>query len=98
MNEREEKKRKNAVALSYDTSTDEAPRVVATGKGFVAEKIIAEAEKNHIPIQHDASLVELLGQLTINEKIPQELYGVVAEIFAFIYRIDQGVTLPKKDK
>ncbi|MDQ0245666.1 flagellar biosynthesis protein [Bacillus fengqiuensis] len=80
---------KQAVALSYESATDDAPKVLAKGKGFVAEQIIERARDHQIPIQEDASLVELLGQLTINEKIPEELYRAVAEIFAFVYRIDQ---------
>ncbi|MFC3882590.1 EscU/YscU/HrcU family type III secretion system export apparatus switch protein [Bacillus songklensis] len=81
--------KKQAVALSYEAAKEDAPKVVAKGKGFVAEQIIERAHEHHIPIQEDRSLVELLGQLTINEKIPEELYQAVAEIFAFIYRMDQ---------
>lgn len=84
-------KRKEAVALSYDVSKDLAPRVVAKGKGDVAGNILEKAKEFNIPIQEDPTLVELLGQLEINEKIPEELYQAVAEIFAFIYRIDKSV-------
>ncbi|WP_078413308.1 EscU/YscU/HrcU family type III secretion system export apparatus switch protein [Priestia abyssalis] len=87
MNTKQE--RKQAVALSYESSTDDAPKVLAKGKGFVADQIIEKARDHQIPIQEDASLVELLGQLAINEKIPEELYQAVAEIFAFVYRLDQ---------
>lgn len=93
MNAKQE--RKQAVALSYESATDAAPKVLAKGKGFVADQIIERARDHQIPIQEDASLVELLGQLTINEKIPEELYQAVAEIFAFVYRIDQQMN-PKK--
>ncbi|MBM7701849.1 EscU/YscU/HrcU family type III secretion system export apparatus switch protein [Metabacillus iocasae] len=82
-------KRKEAVALSYEPLKDGAPQVVAKGKGFVADNIISEAKEHGVPLQEDATLVELLGQLTINEKIPEELYQAVAEIFAFVYKIDQ---------
>ncbi|WP_110112848.1 EscU/YscU/HrcU family type III secretion system export apparatus switch protein [Bacillus sp. CGMCC 1.16541] len=84
-----EEKRKQAVVLSYESLKDEAPQVVAKGKGFVADNIISEAKSHGIPIQEDATLVELLGQLTINEKIPEELYQAVAEIFSFVYKIDK---------
>ncbi len=84
-------KRKEAVALSYDVSKDLAPKVVAKGKGEVADNILEKAKEFNIPIQEDPTLVELLGQLEINEKIPEELYQAVAEIFAFIYRIDKSM-------
>lgn len=87
--------RKQAVALSYESAKEDAPKIVAKGKGFVADQIIEQARNHQIPIQEDSSLVELLGQLTINEKIPEELYQAVAEIFAFVYRMDQHMN-PKK--
>ncbi|MCT8139808.1 EscU/YscU/HrcU family type III secretion system export apparatus switch protein [Anaerobacillus sp. CMMVII] len=86
---KEESKKKHAVALSYTSTIDRAPKVLAKGKGFIAEELIKEALQHNIPIQQDASLVGLLSQLEINEAIPQELYEVVAEIFAFIYRVDK---------
>lgn len=82
-------KRKQAVALAYDEKQADTPVIVAKGKGLTADKILAEAKKHQIPIQEDSSLVELLGKLNINEKIPEELYQVVAEVFAFIYRSEQ---------
>ncbi|WP_209122402.1 EscU/YscU/HrcU family type III secretion system export apparatus switch protein [Alkalihalobacillus sp. BA299] len=85
------KKTQAAIALTYNESSDDAPRVKAKGKGFVAQEIIALAKENQIPIQEDTSLVELLSQIEINETIPSELYEVVAEVFAFIYRIDKNV-------
>ncbi|NSL51199.1 FlhB-like flagellar biosynthesis protein [Calidifontibacillus erzurumensis] len=84
-------KRKEAVVLSYDQSKDVAPRVVAKGKGEIAHKILEKAEQHHIPIQEDPTLVELLGQLEIDEAIPEELYQVVAEIFAFLYKVDHSL-------
>jgi len=87
--------RKEAVALSYDSSKDSAPKVIAKGKGDVAANILEKAKKFNIPIQEDPTLIELLGQLEINETIPEELYQAVAEIFAFIYRIDKSL---KNDK
>ncbi|MDQ0155999.1 EscU/YscU/HrcU family type III secretion system export apparatus switch protein [Robertmurraya andreesenii] len=81
--------RKEAVALSYDAGSYDAPKVVAKGKGMVAENILARAAEHQIPVQQDASLVELLGQLNINETIPEELYQAVAEVFAFVYKTNQ---------
>jgi flagellar biosynthesis protein len=83
------KKMKQAVALSYDATIKSVPKVVANGKGMVAVNIIEKAKEHHLPIQEDASLVELLSQLQINETIPEQLYEAVAEVFAFIYNVDR---------
>lgn len=82
-------KRHKAVALRYDQDREQAPKVTATGKGLTADAIIQKANENHVPIQEDESLVELLAELNINETIPEELYQAVAEVFAFVYRTDQ---------
>ncbi|MGE6487973.1 EscU/YscU/HrcU family type III secretion system export apparatus switch protein [Paenisporosarcina sp. NPDC076898] len=86
----ENKKTKEVVALTYKQNLENAPTVIAKGKGAIAENLIKIAQEHHIPIQEDPSLVALLGQLDINESIPEELYQAVAEVFAFIYRIDQS--------
>lgn len=85
----EHEKRREAVALNYDTEVEQAPKVVAKGKGDVASNIIAKAKDNEVPIQEDPTLVNLLGELDINETIPEELYQAVAEVFAFVYNIDK---------
>ncbi|MFD1414612.1 EscU/YscU/HrcU family type III secretion system export apparatus switch protein [Oceanobacillus jeddahense] len=82
-------KRKKAVALSYEQSMDDAPRIKASGKGFLAEEIIERAQTHDIPILEDPSLVEVLAELNINEQIPEELFQVVSEVFAFIYQTDK---------
>ncbi|NLZ52149.1 MAG: EscU/YscU/HrcU family type III secretion system export apparatus switch protein [Thermoanaerobacteraceae bacterium] len=79
---------KKAVALKYDMSEDTTPRVVASGKGLLAEKILELAHKENIPIYKDPHLVEALIQLDLNLEIPPELYRAVAEILAFIYTVD----------
>lgn len=81
--------RKQAAVLSYNPDAAGVPTVTAKGKGLIAEKIIEIAKENNIPIQEDPGLVELLGQLEINEAIPEDLYQAVAEVFAFIYHLDQ---------
>ncbi|GEN54160.1 EscU/YscU/HrcU family type III secretion system export apparatus switch protein [Halobacillus faecis] len=83
------KKRREAIALTYQSEKAAAPEVVAKGKGIIAENILKAAEEHQIPVQEDASLVELLSELNINEQIPEDLYHVVAEVFAFIYNVDQ---------
>jgi flagellar biosynthesis protein len=81
--------RKSAVALGYNAGSMDAPQVMAKGKGLVAEQIIEEAKNHDIPIQEDPSLVEVLSQLELNERIPEELYQAVAEVFSFVYRLDK---------
>jgi flagellar biosynthesis protein len=83
--------RKEAVALSYESTKNDAPKVIAKGKGLVADNILEKAKENNIPIQEDASLIELLSKLNINDSIPEELYQAVAEVFAFVYRADKEV-------
>ena len=73
-------KEKTAVALSYDPS-DVAPKIVATGKGHVADKIIASA---NVPFYKDSKLADTLSKFEIGEAIPPELYEVVAEILVFV--------------
>lgn len=80
---------KKAVALNYDEDEDEAPRVTAKGEGHVAEKIIELAEREDVPLYEDEDLVELLYGLDLDEKIPPSLYEVVAEVFAFLYQLNE---------
>lgn len=78
-----------AVSLRYDDGDDQAPVVTAKGEGRLAEKIIELAEENDIPLYEDEDLVELLYTLDLEEQIPPSLYEVVAEIFAFVYRLNE---------
>ncbi|WP_227935794.1 EscU/YscU/HrcU family type III secretion system export apparatus switch protein [Alkalihalobacillus deserti] len=80
---------KKAIALRYQADKDESPKVIGKGQGIMADEIISLAKEHHIPIQEDPSLIQMLSQLEVNQSIPPELYEVVAEVFAFIYRIDQ---------
>lgn len=81
--------RKEAVALTYNPGNNDAPKIVAKGKGKIAENILAKAVEHNVPVQEDPSLVEILGQLDINQSIPEELYQAVAEVFAYVYKIDK---------
>jgi len=81
--------RKEAIALSYNPSETTGPKVVAKGKGKIAENILQQATLHDVPIHEDPNLVQLLGQLDLNESIPEELYQAVAEVFAFIYHLDR---------
>ena len=86
-----EKRRKlrQAVALKYVPKADRAPKVTAKGSGLVAERIVELARQHGIPIQEDPALVQILAQLDFYQEIPPSVYGVVAEILAFIYRMNQ---------
>ncbi|MGE7760680.1 EscU/YscU/HrcU family type III secretion system export apparatus switch protein [Peribacillus sp. NPDC097895] len=84
-------KPKEVIALKYDQKISNAPVILAKGKGKTAENILDKAMKLDIPVQKDESLAALLGQLDINQTIPEELYGAVAEVFAFIYKVDKDM-------
>lgn len=81
--------RKRAVALRYNPGADSAPRLVAKGRGHLAERIIALAREHGVPVQEDPDLVELLAVIEVGELVPEELYGAVAEILAFLYRLNR---------
>ena len=78
-------KEKIAIALKYDKQNDPAPKVVATGKGNIAEQIIAIAKENGIEIRKDATLASILSTLDLDALIPLEAYASVAEILSYIY-------------
>jgi flagellar biosynthesis protein len=82
------KKKPKAVALKYEKEKDAAPRVVAKGRGFVAQKIIEAARAHRVPLHEDKNLVEVLEALDLETEIPSELYRAVAEVLAFIYRLN----------
>lgn len=84
----DKKKIKTAVALSYDPEQD-APKVVASGKGAVAERIIEKAKEADVAIHRDDKLAQTLSKLEIGEMIPPELYEVVAEILVFVDAMDK---------
>lgn len=77
-----------AVALRYDKAHAGAPRVIAGGRGLLAEKIIEIARETNIHIQEDPDLVELLAKIPIGEEIPVELYQSIAEVLAFVYQLN----------
>jgi flagellar biosynthesis protein len=80
---------REAVALAY-SQTDAAPRVVAKGKGLIAEQIIARAREHGIYVHESPELVALLTQVDIDERIPPQLYRVVAELLAWLYRLEHN--------
>lgn len=93
--DKEKQKVKTAVALSYDPNEDGAPKVIASGKGALADKIIEQAKEHKIPVHEDDNLADTLSRLEIGEMIPPELYEVVAEILVFVDAMDK---IKAKDK
>lgn len=84
----EKKKIKQAIALEYNPD-EEAPKVIATGRGAVAERILERAKEADVPIHGDDRLADTLSRLEIGEMIPPELYDVVAEILVFVDAMDK---------
>ena len=82
-------KGRKAAALKYNVGEDSAPRVIAKGRGFVAERIIETASEAEIPIVEDAALVSALLALELGEEIPPDLYRAVAKILSFLYNVDK---------
>jgi len=78
-----------AAALKYDSKRDPAPKVIARGRGSIAEKIIELAKKHGVPIKEDPALAQILSLLDIDEQISPELYKAVAEILAFVYSLNE---------
>lgn len=89
MEENREKNRvKQAIALEYNPGED-APKVIASGKGILAERIIEKAKESNVPVHRDDKLADTLSRLEIGEMIPPELYEVVAEILIFVDSMDK---------
>lgn len=80
-----------ATALQYEPEKGGAPKVVASGQRKVAEQILAEARKHNISIYEDPALTAALSTVNLGEEIPPELYQVVAEVLAYIYRVTNKV-------
>lgn len=77
-----------AVALKYDRKKDNAPRVIAKGRGEIAKKIIEVAQAHDVPLYEEKNLIQILEALDLETEIPPELYRAVAEVLAFIYRLN----------
>ncbi len=89
MDEKDKKpKVKQAIAIEYDPG-DMAPKVIATGKGALAEKIIEKAKEADVPLHQDSKLANTLSKLEIGDYIPPELYEVVAEILVFVDEMEK---------
>ncbi len=83
-----EQKTKTAIALEYNPD-EAAPKVIATGKGLIAEKIIEKAKEANVPVHADSKLAGTLSKLEIGDMIPSELYEAVAEILVFVDALEK---------
>jgi flagellar biosynthesis protein len=77
-----------AVAIRYDRDRENAPRVVAKGKGFVAEQLLAIARRHAVPVYQNQTVTQLLMAVELDREIPPELYQAVANVLAYVYRMD----------
>ena len=84
----EKTKEKTAVAIAYEQG-ERAPKILATGKGYLADKIIEKAKEEDVPLYQDNQLANTLSRLEIGDMIPPELYEVVAEILVFVDDMDK---------
>lgn len=75
-------------ALGYDAASDHAPKLLAKGRGKVAERIMELADEHALPIHRDPTLISVLGALDVGAEIPPDLYGVIAEVLAWAYHTD----------
>ena len=82
-----------AVALRYDGDSRSAPDVVAKGKGEVAEQILKLAKKHGVPVREDRDLLQLLAVCDVGDEIPLELYTAVAELLAYLYRLNSELSV-----
>jgi flagellar biosynthesis protein len=82
-------KRKSAIALAYQ-SGDSAPKVVAKGRGLIAQAIIERAREHGVYVHESEDLVGMLMQVELDENIPPQLYLAVAELLAWLYRLERG--------
>jgi flagellar biosynthesis protein len=94
MNDTPKKRRQKAVALRYEAGQDRAPKVTAKGQGILAERIIEIAKEHGIHVHEDPDLVAVLSKFDAPAEIPEELYRAVAEVLAFVYRLNQGTKPP----
>ena len=91
-----DRRKLHAVAVQYSVGKDKAPKIIATGKGNIAEKILTIAEEHKIPFFEDKTLSDLLSKLELETEIPPQLYKLVAEVLAFVYQLDKKAKRKKR--
>lgn len=87
---KKDNKTKQAVAISYDAKEDSAPKVIAKGQGYIAEKILETGLGHQIPVYQNQGLVNMLMAVELDKEIPPELYQAVAQVLVYIYKMDQS--------
>ena len=91
-----DKNARSAIAIRYDMEQDAAPVILAAGRGEFAEDILKIAEDHKIPFYEDKGLADLLLKLEVSTEVPQEMYSLIAEVLAFIFRLDQMASKREK--
>lgn len=82
-----------AVAIKYAFGADgEAPKVVASGRGFLAQRIIEKAQQNNVPVREERELAESLVKIPVGTEIPPELWETMAEVLAHLYKLDGSMS------
>lgn len=80
---------KLAVALKYEDEGENAPVIVASGRGEIADRIIQTAKDKNVPLYEEPSLAQVLASLELGTEIPPELYQAVAQVIAFVWQLDR---------
>jgi flagellar biosynthesis protein len=94
-----ERRRRRATALKYDREAGGAPRVVASGAGVIAERILEIAREQGVPVHEDPALVEALQRLELEQEIPPELFVAVAEVLVWAYGLERAaVSRPPEER
>ena len=87
---------RHAIAIKYDMGKDKSPKIIASGQAVIADMILKIAEDHKVPLYEDPTLSALLTKLRLNQKIPGELYAIIAEVLAFAYQLES--LSKKKDR
>ena len=91
-----DKSARSAIAIRYDAEHDAAPVILAAGRGEFAEDILRIAEDHKIPFYEDKGLADLLLKLEVSTEVPEEMYTLIAEVLAFVFRLDQMASKREK--
>lgn len=86
--------RRRVTALRYEG--EGAPKVVATGQGHVADRILAAAREAGVPVREDPELAAALSALALGQEVPEELWLAVAEVLSWAYRLEKEAITPNR--
>ena len=84
-----DKNKLKAVAIKYDVEKGRAPKIVASGKGLIAQEILKLAEDHSVPLYEDVTMANLLSKLDLDTEVPPALFSMVSEVLAFVYHLDK---------